>query len=147
MPPANAVHVPCASCFTVNRVPRARLGDTPTCGRCKGHLFGAHPPELDPGSFHTFVARSDLPVVVDFWAPWCGPCHTMAPQFEEAARRSAGKALFAKLNTESAQQLATRLGIRAIPTLIAFRSGREVARQSGAMGAPQILNWLSPQLG
>jgi thioredoxin 2 len=143
----DTILVPCPSCFSVNRVPGARAGDHPTCGKCKSALFSDHPTELDASSFETFVERSDLPVVVDFWAPWCGPCHAMAPQFASAARKSAGKALFAKLNTDAAQAVAARFAIQSIPTLIAFRGGREIARQSGAMAESQILNWLSPQLG
>jgi thioredoxin 2 len=143
----DAIHIPCASCLSINRVPGSRTGDHPTCGKCKSALFADHPAELDAASFQTFVERSDLPVVVDFWAPWCGPCHAMAPQFESAARKSAGRALFAKLNTDAAQDVAACFAIRAIPTMIAFRGGREIARQSGAMGEQQILSWLSPQLG
>lgn len=141
------VQIPCPSCFALNRVAPARAADKPHCGRCKALLFGDHPPALDDASFTKYVEGSGLPVVVDFWAPWCGPCRTMAPHFAAAARSSTGKALFAKLDTESAPQVAARFGIRSIPTMIVFRGGREVARQSGAVSDKQIVHWLAPQLG
>jgi thioredoxin 2 len=139
---AELIHVPCASCFAVNRVDRSR-SQAPTCGRCKQPLYAAHPAALDDATFDKYVERSDLPVVVDFWAAWCGPCKMMAPQFEAAGRASAGRVLFAKLDTDAAPQTAARFGIRSIPTMIEFSGGREVARQSGAMSQAQIERWLT----
>jgi thioredoxin 2 len=137
---AELVHVPCGNCSSVNRVDPNRAA-TSTCGRCKHLLFG-RPAALDDATFGPYVERSDLPVVVDFWAEWCGPCKMMAPQFEAASAESKGRALFAKVDTDAAQQTAARFGIRSIPTMIVFAGGREKARQSGAMSQNQILQWL-----
>jgi thioredoxin 2 len=132
----------CQHCDAIVGVPAERLGDGPRCPRCHTALFGGHPVELTSGNFDQHVAKSDLPVVVDFWAPWCGPCRMMAPAFEEAAGRMEPSARFAKLNTDEAQDVAARYGIRSIPTLIVFKDGREVARQSGAMSAEQLVRWV-----
>jgi thioredoxin 2 len=128
-------------------VPADRLGDGPRCPSCHTPLFDGHPVELNDRNFDRHVAQGDLPVVVDFWAPWCGPCRMMAPAFEAAAQRMEPAARFAKLNSDEAQATAARYGIRSIPTLIVFRGGREVARHSGAMGADALVRWASGALG
>ena len=135
--------IACPHCHTANRVPADRLSDHPTCGKCKQRLFAGQPVELDAASFESHISRSDIPVVVDCWAPWCGPCRMMAPAFAQAAHQLEPRYRLAKLNTEEAQEIAARLGIRSIPTLIIFRDGEEIARQSGAMDTGNLVRWIT----
>jgi thioredoxin 2 len=139
---SESLHVVCPHCDTVNRVPQARLDEGGTCGRCGKPLFFGKLVELNAGNFDAQTGRSDLPVVVDFWAPWCGPCRMMAPQFEKAAAALEPNYRFAKLNTENEQVLAARFNIRSIPTIAIFSKGREIARQAGAMDAATLERWI-----
>ncbi|TVQ93895.1 MAG: thioredoxin TrxC [Chromatiaceae bacterium] len=141
-----SIHVVCPHCDAVNRVPASRLGDGATCGKCHRPLFEGHPVALDEARFERHVGRGELPVLVDFWAPWCGPCRQMAPAFEAAAARLEPRVRLAKVNTEEAQGLAARFGIRSIPTLALFRGGAEVARTMGAMDTAGLVNWVGRYL-
>ncbi|HET7754322.1 MAG TPA: thioredoxin TrxC [Anaeromyxobacteraceae bacterium] len=142
-----SLHVVCPHCETVNRVDSARIGESPTCGNCRNPLFFSKPVELTEPSFDKQVARSDVPLLVDFWAPWCGPCKSMAPQFVEAAAQLEPHVRLAKVNTDEEQNLAARFGIQSIPTLALFRGGSEVARQAGALGVADIVRWTRSHLG
>ena len=138
----STLRIVCPHCNATNRVPPERLKEGPRCGRCHQALFNGHPVELNEAAFERHLASSDIPMVVDFWAPWCGPCLMMAPEFERAAGMVEPDARFAKVNTEKEQRLAARFNVLSIPTLALFRGGREVARQSGAIGAAAIATWV-----
>jgi len=137
----NYLKVVCAHCNTTNRVLRECL-DTAKCGHCKQALTADHPYELTEANFDRHVNSNELPLVVDFWAPWCGPCRMMAPAYEQAASKLAPNVRLAKINTEAEPNIVARFGIRSIPTLIAFKNGREVARQSGAMDLAGLSRWI-----
>ena len=139
---SDPLHIVCPHCDPVNRVPAARLSAQPACGKCRKPLFSAQPLELDGARFIKHIARNQIPVLVDFWAPWCGPCKMMAPAYAQAAQRLEPAIRVVKLNTEQAQDLAAQYAIRSIPTLALFKNGREVARQAGAMDAAGIVAWV-----
>ena len=135
------VQVLCPHCDAINRVPAGRLGDRPVCGACRQPLFQGHPLPVDEAGFRRHLRASGLPLLVDFWASWCGPCRAMAPEFDAAAAQLEPAFRLLKLSTEEAPTLAQELGIRSIPTLALFRDGQEVARTAGAMPARQIVAW------
>ena len=135
--------IACPHCTATNRVPDARLADDPVCGRCGRALLDGHPVELTDANFDTVVAKTELPVVVDFWAAWCGPCRMMAPHFAQAAKELKGRALFAKVDSDRNPGVSSRFGIRSIPTMVKLRGGREDKRMSGALQAGQIVGWVT----
>lgn len=140
---SDPVHIVCAACGATNRVPPARLAEEPKCGKCHSALLDGSPVELTDQTFDTFVQRNDLPVVVDFWADWCGPCKMMAPVFAQAAREQRTRLRFAKLDTDANPTVAQRYAIRSIPSLLLFKGGNEADRAVGALNPGRLRAWLS----
>ncbi|MFP6681375.1 MAG: thioredoxin TrxC [Gammaproteobacteria bacterium] len=140
------LHIPCNHCNSINRVPDERLTDGPKCGKCEAALLPGSPVELTGTNFVNLTGKSDLPVVVDFWAPWCGPCKMMAPAFEQAAAKFETDAMLAKVNTENEPELSSQYNIRSIPTLIVFKHGRETDRQAGAMDLENLQRFIEQHL-
>ena len=143
---SQATLIICPDCLAQNKVPSVKIGAQPKCGKCHQPLFNGHPLDLNLQTFDRHLQKSDTPLLVDFWAPWCGPCRMMAPQFTQAAQLLEPRVRLAKVNTEDQQQLGARFNIRSIPTMKLFVGGREVASQSGAMDTKSIVSWVQSKL-
>lgn len=143
----DSLHIVCPHCHTTNRVQSADLAKAPDCGSCHKVLFTGQPVNLDEAAFDRHITRNQIPVLIDFWAPWCGPCLQMAPAYQQAAAQLEPAVRVAKVDTEAARNLGARFNIRSIPTLALFVNGREVARQPGAMGAADIVRWTRSHIG
>ena len=141
----STTNVTCQKCNVTNRLPTERLKDQPKCGKCKSPVFNGKPLNLNLSNFASFLNNNQLPVLVDCWAPWCGPCKTFGPIFDSATKELEPKLRFAKLNTESQQNIASRWHIQSIPTMILFKGGKEVTRISGALSSGQLKEWLKKQ--
>ncbi len=141
-----ALHIVCAHCGSINRVPEAKLTAGGKCGKCHQPLFAGVPVNLNAGNFIRMISKNDIPVLVDFWASWCGPCKMMAPVFEQAAQQMEPRIRLAKVNTETEQTLAAQYNIRSIPTLVIFRRGQEVARMAGALDLPGLISWVNQHI-
>ena len=138
---SDPLHIVCPHCNAINRIPASRIQNAPKCGKCHALLFNAEPVALTASNFKKHISRNDIPVLVDFWAPWCGPCKTMAPAYAQAAQTLEPNVRLAKVNTEDEQSLGAQYAIRSIPTLALFKQGQEIARQAGAMSANDIVSW------